>query len=76
MSKPYYHRDTGAVAKADTVEWTPVREEDAWFIAKREPKACACGAACPGDWTAGTHHGVHKCARVITSINGHKRLEI
>ena len=26
---------------------------------------CLCGASHPGLWTAGTHHGAHRCARVV-----------
>lgn len=29
---------------------------------------CLCGAARAGSWTAGVHHGFHRCARVITII--------
>lgn len=72
--KPWYY---GVGCARDLIEWPPgqarasPREEDAWFT---EPDAkCSCGAAKPGDWTSGVHHGVHKCARVVTSINGHRR---
>jgi hypothetical protein len=27
---------------------------------------CLCGASTVGAWTAGNHHGLHRCARVIT----------
>ena len=32
----------------------------------RAPQRCLCGAALVGEWTAGTHHQAHRCARVIT----------
>jgi hypothetical protein len=31
--------------------------------------SCQCGAARPGDWTAGVHHGFRKCARVVTRFD-------
>jgi hypothetical protein len=29
---------------------------------------CLCGASVPGAWTAGVHHGAHRCARVVTRL--------
>jgi hypothetical protein len=29
---------------------------------------CLCGAATVDAWTAGVHHGLHRCARVITRL--------
>ena len=29
---------------------------------------CLCGASKPDGWTAGVHHGLKRCARVITRI--------
>jgi hypothetical protein len=73
--KPWYYDSETRVN--DTIEWVAPREEDAWFIVKTPPgKPCLCGAASVGDWTAGKHHGLHKCAHVITSINGNKRVSI
>jgi hypothetical protein len=77
MSKPYYHQDGPSPVKAsDTVEWTGGQEEDAWFIKKKPSVSCCCGFGSPGDWSAGKHHGVHRCAEVITSITGNKRVSI
>ena len=28
-----------------------------------------CGASRPGLWTAGTHHGAHRCARVVSKVS-------
>ena len=30
---------------------------------------CLCGASRPGLWTAGVHHGVHCCARVVSKVS-------
>jgi hypothetical protein len=32
------------------------------------PATCCCGAATVGAWTAGNHHGAHRCARVLTRL--------
>jgi hypothetical protein len=80
--KPWYYQSAGerALARADkdSVAWTapPRREEDDWFIKKTPDRACKCGDAAPGDWSAGMHHGIHKCSKVIVSITGNKRVHI
>jgi hypothetical protein len=30
--------------------------------------SCLCGAAKHGQWTAGVHHGAHRCARVVSKL--------
>lgn len=46
-------------------------EETDRFVAAQEAAGrvvCLCGGAEPGAWTAGVHHGVHRCARVVTRV--------
>jgi len=44
--------------------WANARPEE--YQALERELRCLCGAARPGDWTAGVHHGAHRCARVIS----------
>jgi hypothetical protein len=42
------------------------RRESTRLQMKRALGPCLCGEAWPDAWTAGVHHGAHRCARVIT----------
>ena len=52
--------NAGCHGKGDSCRCEPPRKGESWET------LCLCGAASPGEWTAGVHHGTHRCARVIT----------
>lgn len=64
----YEYPDPWPVGEARYFERTTEQDGNGRRDAWTQLDACLCRNSKPETWTAGVHHGVHRCARVVTRL--------